>query len=285
MFMLPSLVLSLREGLEAALIIGLVLSALRKLRPVEATGGRSLAAAVWLGAGSAAILSLLAAVLLTALGLELEGPAEAIFEALTMALAAGILTWMVFWMNGHARHLKNDLETGVRRASAGSRWSLFGLAFLSVLREGLELALYLTAAALTSTAGQTVAGTLLGLGAATVLGWSLFATSLRLDLRRFFQVTGIMLVFFAAGLVAHCLHEFNELGWIPGLVDPVWDASRILSDRSVLGQVLATLFGYTASPSLTEVLAYAVYFAAVMIGLRAAGHGAARGAPAAPGSA
>jgi high-affinity iron transporter len=270
--MLPSFLLSLREGIEAALIIGIVLSAVRQMARADAAPGaaRKLAAAIWLGAGCAALLSLVAAILLTGLGLELEDPAEAIFEAITMVLAAGILTWMVFWMNGHARHLKSDLEADIRRSSGG-RASLFGLAFLAVLREGVELALYLTAATLTSTAGQTVTGALLGLGTAAFLGWSLFATSVRLDLRRFFQVTGILLVFFAAGLVAHSLHEFNELGWIPGVIEPLWNTNPILSDRSALGQVLATLFGYSSSPSLTEVLAYAVYFGAVLLGLAAAG--------------
>ncbi len=278
--MLPSFLLSLREGLEAALIIGIVLGALRQMRRIDSASlGRSLAAAVWLGAGSAALLSLAAAILLTGLGLELKDPGEAIFEAVTMVLAAGVLTWMVFWMNGHARHLKTDLESGVRRTAGGGRGSLFGLAFLAVLREGLELALYLTAATLASNAGQTITGALLGLGAAAFLGWTLFATSVRLDLRRFFQVTGILLIFFAAGLVAHSLHEFNELGWIPGVIEPLWDASPILSDRTAVGQVLATLFGYSSSPSLTEVLAYAVYFGAVLLGLGAAGRRSARAVP------
>jgi high-affinity iron transporter len=265
--------------LEAALVIGIVLSAVRQMRRLDTSPAvsRKLSLTVWMGAGSAALLSLIAAILLTGLGLELKDPAEAIFEAITMVLAAGVLTWMVFWMNGHARNLKSDLESGVQRISGGGRWSLFSLAFLAVLREGLELALYLAAATLTSTASQTITGALLGLATAAFLGWSLFATSVRLDLRRFFQVTGILLIFFAAGLVAHSLHEFNELGWIPGVIEHVWDASPILSDRSAVGLVLATLFGYSSSPSLTELLAYAAYFMAVLLGLGLAGR---RSAPA-----
>lgn len=260
--MLSSYILSLREGLEAALVLGIVLGALRQTHRLD------LSASVWLGAGSAAILSLATAILLTRLGLELKDPAEAIFEAITMILAAAILTWMIFWMSQRARYLKSDLESGVQRASQVGKWSLFGLAFLAVLREGVELALFLTAAAFSSGAQQTILGTLFGLGTAVLLGWALFASTLRLDLKRFFQVTGILLIFFAAGLVSHSLHEFNELGWVPPVIAHVWDLNHLLNDQSTLGQLLAALFGYNGNPSLTEVLAYAAYFAVVLLGLR-----------------
>lgn len=262
--MLSSIILSLREGLEAALVLGIVLVALRKM------GRRDLSASVWLGAGSAALVSLFTAILLTQLGLELKDPAEAIFEAITMLLAAGLLTWMIFWMNQRARSIKNELESGVQKASLGGKWSLFGLAFLAVLREGVELALFLTAAAFSSGARQTVIGAVFGLGLAALLGWTLFATTLRLDLRRFFQLTGILLIFFAAGLVAHSLHEFNELGWVPPVIGHVWNLNPVLDDQSTLGQVLATLFGYSGSPSLTQVLAYMLYFVGVVLGLKGA---------------
>jgi high-affinity iron transporter len=270
--LLSSYILSVREGLEAALILAIVLGALRQTRHTD------LYSSVWLGAGSAALLSLITAILLTRLGLELKDPAEAIFEAITMLLAAAILTWMIFWMRQRTRHLKSDLESGVQKASQAGKWSLFWLAFLAVLREGVELALFLTAAAFSSGARQTVLGTLFGLATAVLLGWSLFATSIRLNLRRFFQVTGILLIFFAAGLVGHSLHEFIQLGWVPPVIEHVWDLNPILNDQSTLGQVLATLFGYNGSPSLTEVLAYAAYFGIVALGLQWAG---ARSAPAA----
>jgi high-affinity iron transporter len=270
--LLSSYIFSLREGLEAALIIGIILGALHQ------THRPGLANSVWAGAGSAALLSLVTAILLTRLGVELKDPAEAIFEAITMFLAAAILTWMIFWMNQRARNLKSELESGVQRASQIGRWSLFGVAFLAVLREGVELALFLTAAAFSSGAAQTILGTALGLGTAVLLGWSLFASTLRLNLRRFFQVTGILLIFFAAGLVARSLHEFNELGWVPSIIEHVWNFNPILSDQSTLGQVLVTLFGYNGSPSLTEVLAYAAYFGIVALGLQWAGSKSAQAA-------
>ena len=263
--MLSSYILSLREGLEAALILGIVLGALRQTHRLD------LSASVWLGAGSATIVSLVTAILLTRLGLDLKDPAEAIFEVITMLLAAAILTWMIFWMSQRARHLKGDLESGVQRASQAGKWSLFGLAFLAVLREGVELALFLTAATFSSGSHQTILGALFGLGTAVLFGWTLFATTLRLNLKRFFQVTSILLIFFAAGLVSHSLHEFNELGWVPPVIAHVWNLNPILNDQSTLGQLLAALFGYNGSPSLTEVLAYAAYFGMVLLGLRWAG--------------
>ncbi len=261
--MLASYLLSLREGLEAALIIGIVLGALYKMRRPD------LSPAVWLGTGSAALLSLIAAILLTLFGLGLEGGPEQIFEGVTMFLAAGILTWMIFWMNRQARYLRQNLESGVHRAAgrAGKR-GLFALAFFAVLREGIELALFLTATVFASSAIQTTLGAFLGLGTAILLGWSLFATTVRLDLRRFFQVTGVLLILFAAGLIAHGVHEFNEVGWIPAIVEPVWDLNGILNEKSAFGELLKALFGYNGNPSLTEVLAYLLYFGGVGFFLR-----------------
>jgi high-affinity iron transporter len=269
--LVSAFVLSLREGIEAALVLGIVLSMLRQMSRLD------LAAPVWLGAGSAAILSLITAVLLTIFGLELKDPGEAIFEISTMLLAAGILTWMIFWMSRRARQVKQELESGVQKASEAGKWSLFGLAFLAVLREGVELALFLTAAAISSGERQTLIGALFGLATAGLLGWVLFASTVRLDLKRFFQITGILLIFFAAGLVAHSLQVFNELGWIPAGIQHVWNLNPILNDQSAVGQVLATLFGYNGSPSLTEVLAYLIYFGVVGLGLWWTGSKSVRG--------
>jgi high-affinity iron transporter len=256
--MIPGFLLSLREGLEAALIIGIVLGVLRKLnRP-------GLNRVVWSGVATASLLSLIAALVLHLVGASLKDEAEVIFEGITMLLAAGVLTWMIFWMRRQASAIRSELESGVRRAVLGSsQKALFALAFIAVLREGVELALFLTAAALATGAQQTLSGALLGLGTAALLGWSLFASTVRLDLRRFFQATGVLLILFAAGLVAHGVHEFNEVGWIPAIIEHVWDINPILSDKSILGEMLTALFGYNGNPSLTEVLAYLGYFIAI----------------------
>ena len=275
--MLPSFILSLREGIEAALVIGIVLACLRQIRQGTTSSAgtkqedttRGLVSAVWAGTGSAALVSLLAAVVLTSIGLELKDPGEAIFESITMILAAGILTWMIFWMSRHSRTMKGELESSVLRASRAGKWSLFGLAFIAVLREGVELALFLTAATFSSSTPQTILGGLLGLGTAVLLGWSFFASTVRLDLRRFFQVTGFLLLLFAAGLVGRGAGELVVVGWIPPLIGHVWDLGGILSAESLLGQTLGALFGYTADPSLMQVLVYMGYIGAVLLGLLA----------------
>jgi len=267
--MLPSYLLSLREGLEAALIIGIVLGALRKIRRTD------LAPALWLGTLIAVGVSVLAAVLLTLFGLNLTGSAEKIYEGFTMLIAAGILTWMIFWMSGQARHLKGELEDGVNKAAAGNetgKKAIFWLAFIAVVREGVELALFITAAFfvgnnenLSLNTIQTLAGVVLGLGTSILLGWSLLATTVRLDLRRFFQVTGILLILFAAGLVAHGVHEFNEISWIPPIVEHVWDFNFFIDESSIMGELLKTLFGYNGNPSLTEMIGYFAYLITVTI--------------------
>jgi high-affinity iron transporter len=260
--MLPSFLLALREGLEAALIIGIVLGGLQKMQRPD------LNRYVWLGAVSAAFLSVLAALGLYGVGISLEGAAEEAFEGITMLLAAGVLTWMIFWMQDQARTIKTDLEAGVRRATLrGGAQALFLLAFLAVLREGIELSLFLTAATFSTSAQLTLAGGLFGLAFAALLGWVVFATTVRLNLRRFFQVTSALLILFAAGLFAHGIHELVEVGWIPALIDPLWDMNPVLDEGSTLGQLLAALFGYNGDPSLTEVLAYFAYFAAIGLAL------------------
>jgi high-affinity iron transporter len=264
--LLPGYLLSLREGIEAALIIGIVLGAVRKIKRAD------LISAIWFGALSALIVSILAAILLTLFGLELKGTAEPIFEGFTMLLAAGILTWMIFWMNQQSRALKSELEADVTKAATASgKQALFWLAFVAVVREGFELALFLTAAMFSSGTQQTLLGSVLGLGTAALLGWMLFASTVRLDLRRFFQVTGFLLILFAAGLISNSVHEFNEVNWIPAIIEHIWDMNAIVNDTSNLGQLLKALFGYNGNPSLTQMVAYFAYLASVFIALQFSG--------------
>jgi high-affinity iron transporter len=259
--MISSFLLTLREGLEAALIISLVLGSLKQINRSD------LSRVVWRGAISALVLSVLAAVGLNILGTDFKDPAESIFEGLAMLLAAGILTWMIFWMQRQARSLKGEIETSVRETmvSQGGR-GLFFLAFLAVIREGLELSLYLLAVRITSTPLQTLFGAVLGLAGAVAFGWLLFASTHRFNLARFFQVTNILLVIFAAGLVANSAHELIISGWIPAGIAQVWNINPILNEKSVIGQVLNTLVGYHSQPSLTEILAYLGYIALLLAG-------------------
>ncbi len=254
--MLTSFVLTLREGVEAALIVGILLGALRKLKQTQ------LNRLVWYGVISAGLVALLAAVILNLAEAEFEGPGEAIFEGITMLLAAIILTGMIFWMNRQAGEMKQALESRIRQAAGSqNRAAIFLLAFLSVVREGIELALYLLAARLASNSMQTLAGALAGLATVFVLGWLLIASSQRLSLKRLFQVTNVILLLFSAGLVGLGVHAFNEAGWIPAVIDHVWKLNGILPESSFIGQVLTSLFGYEATPSFTSVMFYLVYLA------------------------
>lgn len=261
--MVAAALLAFREGLEAALILGVVLGVLRRL------GRTDQEKMVWLGAGLAGLTSLAAGIGFYALGISFEGRAEEIFEGVAMLFAAGVLTWMIFWMERQGRAIQAGLEQDVRQAaSSGGRWTIFSLAFIAVFREGIELALFLTAAAFTATAGATVTGAVIGLVAVLVVGWLLFTTTTRLNIQTFFRVTSILLIFFAAGLVAHGVHELNEAAVIPGIVEHVWDVNPILHEDSAVGQILKVMFGYNGNPSLTEVAAYLGYWAVVLVVLR-----------------
>ncbi|HID61261.1 MAG TPA: high-affinity iron transporter [Anaerolineae bacterium] len=256
--MLAAALITFREGLEAALIVGIVLGYLKK------TGHIDQQRSVWWGVVVAIAASLAAALGLQAIGARFEGRAEQVFEGVTMLLAAGVLTWMVFWMQAQGRRIKGQLEEEVRQAVATEQsWALFGLAFLAVVREGIETVLFLSAAVFTSSPVQTVTGGLVGLAVAVVVGWLLFAASARLDVRRFFQVTGVLLIVFAAGLVAYGVHEFQEAGLLPILVEHVWDINPILNEKGTLGSILKSLFGYNGNPSLIEVLSYVGYYAVI----------------------
>ncbi|MFC2030043.1 FTR1 family protein [Chloroflexota bacterium] len=255
--------LAFREGLEAALILGIVFGVLRR---VERTDQFRL---VWMGAGLAALVSLVGGAGLLALGVAFQGQAEEIFEGTAMLLAAGVLTWMIFWMGRQGRTIRTELEQNVRQAAvAAGGWALFSLAFIAVLREGIELALFLTAAAFTASAGAILVGGFAGLGAAAVAGWLLFATTRKLDIRAFFRVTSVLLILFAAGLVAHGIHEFNEAGWVPAVIEHVWDLNPVLDEGSGAGQLLKALLGYNGNPSLTEVVAYVGYWIVILLALR-----------------
>jgi len=235
-----------------------VLGVLRKVG--RADRGRP----VWAGVAAAVAASIVVALALNALGVAFEGRGEAIFEGVAMLVAAGVLTWMIFWMQRQGRGIRTELETDVRRVAArGNPWGLFSLAFIAVLREGIETVLFLTAAAFEAGEIQTLTGGALGLALAVVLGWLMFAAGRRLNVRAFFGVTSVLLLLFAAGLVAHGVHELQEASLVPTIVEHAWDVNFVLDEGSAVGQLLKALFGYNGNPSLLEVLAYVAYLAVV----------------------
>ncbi len=256
--MIQSLIVTLREGLEAALIVSILLAYLTRIDYRE--GFR----AVWWGVAGAVLLSLGVGAVLFSLGQALEGKAEEIFEGSAMLLAVVFLSWMVVWMKRQGRLLRGRLEAEAHRAATMGAASLAGLAFLAVGREGLETALFLFAAYETSSASATIIGGLLGLALAVALGVALYRGSHRLNLRAFFAYTGLLLIFIAGGLLAHGIHEFQEAGVLPVFVEHLWDTNSVLDENSYLGKLLKGLLGYNGNPSLIEVVAYVSYLATTL---------------------
>src|SRR5439155_18005626 len=185
----------LREGLEAALVVGILLAYLRQV------GAPRHARLVWLGVVAAVVTSVGVLLAFKGVGMEFEGGTEQVFEGATMLLATVVLTWMVFWMMRQARLIRGDLQRGVDRALAeGAGFGLFLLAFFAVVREGVETALLLQAAVFAAAGQSTILGAVVGLGGAIALGLLIYSFGVRIDLRLFFRVTAVVLLVFAAGL-------------------------------------------------------------------------------------
>jgi high-affinity iron transporter len=266
---MPAFFISLREGLEAALIVGILLGTLRRLNQ------RSLSRYVWYGVVAASLVSAAVAAGLTAAGIEFEGRREQLFEGVMLILAAALLTGMIFWMQRRGGQVQAALAAEAGRAveSAGAgksrgifpagAWAMFTVAFVAVVREGIELALLLVATTFQTNTGGAVVAALLGIAVAALFGALLYLGVVRINLRRFFSVTNVVLLFFAAGMVGLGIHELIEAGLVPPLIDPLWDVNGILSDKSAVGALLKGLFGYNGNPALTETLAYVAYIVAI----------------------
>src|SRR5581483_2860487 len=215
--MLAAGLITFREGLEAALIVGIVVGYLYKI------GHREQVRYAWAGVFLAGLVSIFAALTLEWIGASLEEPYEQIFEGTLMLLAVGVLTWMIFWMRYQGRFLKRNLEHQVQMTLArGAGLGIFGLSFFAVLREGIETALYLAASAFANQALTTLVGGIIGLACAVGVGYAIFVLARRFDLRLFFDVTSLLLLVIAAGLLAHAVHEFQEIGWLPMLAQQAW---------------------------------------------------------------
>lgn len=261
--MVAGYLLGLREGLEAAVILGITFGVLRRMNRSE------LAPVAWLGVGVAVGLSVLAAGILLLVGARLEGTAEELFEGTMMLLASCVLTWMILWMARQGRESRLGIERDLKvAATRRQRTAVFAIAFFAVLREGIETALFLSAAAFQDSQAGVFTGGLSGIATAALLGWGLYRATIRLDVRGFFRVTGAILILFAAGLFAHGIHEFVEAGILPAFIDPLWNTEALISESSFIGTLLRTLFGYNADPTLTEVLAYFGYCVTVLFFVR-----------------
>lgn len=253
-----SFLILLREGLEAALIVAIVLAYLKRL------DRESDFRTVWLGTAAGVGIALAAGIVIFAVVGELEGKAEEITEGIIAFVAAGVLTWMIFWMARQARYIKGELHAKVDAAlAAGSGRALAAIAFVAILREGLETVLFLLSTSVgdESNAARFTGG-LIGLVAAAALGYLVYQGSRRVNLRAFFRVTGVLIILFAAGLVAKGIHEFQEAGYIPSAKEHVYDVSSVTAlnpDESQTGEFLSGLFGWSPDPSLEMLAGYFLF--------------------------
>ena len=264
--MIASFIITLRETLEAALIVGIILSYLVRTKQTRYNF------VVYLGVIAGIVVSIIGAFLFIAIAGGFTGRAEEIFEGVTTLIGAVLLTTMILWMMKQ-KHIAMELEQKVAtELQEAHKLGLFSLVFISVLREGIETVIFLGAASFVST-DNTLLGASAGILVAIILGFVIFAGSVKINIKKFFNVTSVVLIFFAAGLVAYGIHELQEAGVLPIIIEHVWDINPpvnpdgsypLLHENGYIGSILKGLLGYNGNPSLIEVLSYSVYLVLVM---------------------
>lgn len=258
--MLATFVIGLREGLEAALIVGIVATFLHQRGRADALRQ------VWLGVAAAVLICVVVALGLWIVSSELTQRAQEGMETVIGALAVVMVTSMVWWMRRHARRLKHDLEDAASSALVkGSALALVAMAFLAVLREGIETVVFLLALLRSAQAPSYAAlGAVLGILAAAGLGYGLYRGGVRLNLARFFRATGVVLVVVAAGLVMSTLHTAHEAGWLNLGQATVLDLSWLVVPGSVQASLLTGVLGLLPHPTVIEVVGWLVYLVPLM---------------------
>jgi high-affinity iron transporter len=253
--MIPTFVITLREGVEASLIVGIIAAFLVK------EGRRDALRQMWIGVGIAVVLCTAIAVVLREVGQQLPQQQQEGLETIVGVIAVSMISYMIIWMRRHARGIKAALEGEAASAlAAGSAMALVGMAFLAVLREGFETSVFLLAAFQDAT-DTTAAGigSVLGLIAAIAIGVGLYRGGVRINLSRFFRITGLVLVFVAAGLLATAAHTAHEAGWIDGLQQQALDLSWLVREGTISGSLLTGMLGLQPAPTVVEVGVYLLY--------------------------
>lgn len=255
--MLAAFLIMVREGLEAALIVVIIVAYLKKTNRLD------LLRPMWIGVALAVLLCLTAGLALHIVNGELPQAKQELLESLVGFAAVIVLTWMIFWMRRAGQRIKGELEAKIDSAAAiempgAAAKALIAMAFFAVLREGLESALFLLAAFQQGGAAAGI-GAVLGLAAAVGLGVGLYFGSIKLDLRKFFTWTGAVIIVFAAGLLAQSVRSLHEAGIWNSLQDTAWDMSGVVANGSTGGNILRGLVGFQAVPTVGEVIVYWAY--------------------------
>lgn len=253
--MIPTLVIALREGVEAALIVGIIAAFLVK------EGRGDAIKQMWIGVGIAVAICVGIAVLLRVVGEQLPQREQEGLETVIGLIAVGAVTYMIVWMRRNARGIKKALEGEAAHALArGSAMALVAMAFLAVLREGFETSVFMLAAFQDATDTTAAgAGAVIGLVAAIAIGIGLYRGGVRLNLNRFFRFTGLILVFVAAGLLATSLHTAHEAGWFNTLQTQALDLTWLVQPGTISGSLLTGMLGLQPTPTTGEVLVYVLY--------------------------
>ena len=260
--MLIAFLIMLREGIEAALIVGIVAGFLKQ------SGHSRLMPKVWLGVALAALMCLGIGYGIHSATGEIPQKEQEFVVGVIGLVAVAMLTYMILWMKKAARSMKQQLQDSVQTAlnrGNGQGWALVGMAFLAVAREGLESVFFLLAVFQQSPTWSMPVGAVLGLLAAVVIGALIYQGGMRLNLAKFFRWTGAFLIVVAAGLVAGSLRALHEAGVWNHLQEVVFDSSKYLHEDSPLGVLLGGFFGYTDHPTQGEVMAWLLYLVPVMI--------------------
>src|SRR3989338_10099731 len=267
--MIASFIITFRETLEAALVVGIILSFLARTKQAKYNN------VVYVGIASGLIASIIGALIFVNIAGGFEGKAENIFEGVTMLFGSVLLTTMILWMMKQ-RHIALEIEKKVEKeVKETHKLGLFLLVFIAVLREGIETVIFLGASNFASNEGSIIGG-LAGIAIAIFLGYLIFVSSMKISIKKFFVITNVILILFAAGLVAHGVHEFQEAGIIPALIEEAWNINPaaplaekgiypLLHENGNIGSILKGLFGYNGNPALIEILAYLAYLAFVFV--------------------
>ncbi len=255
--MIAGFLITFRETLEAALVVGIVLAYLARI------GQLGYKKFVWWGILFGVLVSIAGALILTTLSEGLGGRTEEIFEGVLMFIAAGLLTTMILWMAKQGKYVTQELQERVsHEIDEQHAVGILALVFFAVLREGIETVIFL--GAVSRVEEMNILGPLLGIGIALMVSWLFFWGATKLRIQWFFKITSIILILFAAGLIAHGVHEFQELGALPVFIENVWDINWLINEKGTSGSILKALFGYNGNPSFIEVVSWSVYLMLIL---------------------
>ena len=258
--MLSTFIIALREGLEASLIVGILVAYIVK------TNRKGHLKPLWTGVISAVIASIGLGGFLTYTSVSLSDRGQELFAGVTSFIAVALVTWMVFWMKRTARNLRNELQGKVDLAASAGPLALAGAAFFAVIREGLETSLFVytnfqTVADVTS----STVGLILGFAVSITLGYLIYKSAIKLNLAKFFTYSGVALVVVAAGVLSYGVHEFQELGYLPGPDAFAWDITSIIAKDSIMGASLSGTIGFDTTTSWLQLGVYVLYLGAVLV--------------------